>query len=111
MVFSTIKKPCKYYQTNNLVETAIEYFMATFACYLECEATQAQLQVKVIECFSSKIGPNKIIKIEIEMFLLFSLQTVAHHHWKKQQHNIEPQCTASGVAKKPGNNPAKTFRN
>jgi hypothetical protein len=32
----------------------------------------------------------------------FSLQTVAHHHWKKQQHNIEPQCTASGVAKKPG---------
>ena len=61
--FSTIKKPCKYYQTNNLVETAIEYFMATFACYLECEATQAQLQVKVIKCFSSKIVPNKIIEI------------------------------------------------
>jgi len=32
----------------------------------------------------------------------FPFQSIAHHHWKKQQIHIEPQCTASGVAKKPG---------
>ena len=36
------------------------------------------------------------------MIVVTSLQSIAHHHWKKQQVHIEPQCTASGVAKKPG---------